>query len=87
MDGILALALFGAAIVFGWQQTGVAVSIVLAAIGMALLWYMRARAGVLANDLSIHGNVGKWFLTNYLIQLVVFTLLYGLGFLLGSIFD
>lgn len=86
MDGILALALFGAAIVFGWQTTGVAVSVVLAAIGVALLCYMRVRAGVFARDLSIHGSVGKWILTNYIIQLAVFTLLYGLGLLLGSMF-
>ena len=86
MDGILALALFGAALVFGWQGIGVAISFALAAIGVALLCYMRVRAGVFANDLSIHRSAGRWVLTNYLMQLVVFTLLYGVGFLLGGVF-
>ena len=85
MDSLFGLALIAAA-VLGWQRTGVAVCFGLAAIGIAILWYTRARTSIVSLDLSAHRGIARWIITNYLIQLVFFAVLYGVGYLLSSVF-
>lgn len=86
MDGILALVLLGAAFISGWSQVGIFVCAVLAIFSAALYIYMSMSTGRIGSDLSIHKSIGKLFVTNYFIHLLAMAVIYGIGFLVGSIF-